>query len=147
MEKLHHARSPARLRSRLVAGIGGLVLVSCLVARPMVAATDHESFFTHLHTEKAMANVTVSPGRAGPVDITIQLETVDELPLTAKAVSVTLSNQQLGIGRQTLQATRTSDGQWRVKASMRAPGRWMLGLGISISDTDKVEIEAPILIR
>ena len=113
----------------------------------MVAATDDESFFTHLHTEKAMANVTVSPGRAGPVDITIQLETVEELPLSAKAVSVTLSNQQLGIGRQTLQATRTSDGQWRVKASMRAPGRWMLGLGISISDTDKVEIEAPILIR
>ena len=67
--------------------------------------------------------------------------------MRAKAVSVTLSNQQLGIGRQTLQAARTSDGQWRVKASMLAPGRWMLGLGISISDTDKVEIEAPILIR
>ena len=113
----------------------------------MVAATDDESFFTHLHTEKAMANVTVSPGRAGPVDITIQLETVEELPLSAKAVSVTLSNQLLGIGRQTLQAARTGDGLWRVKASMRAPGRWMLGLGISISDTDKVEIEAPILIR
>jgi hypothetical protein len=147
MEKLHHARSLARLRWRLAAGIAGLILVSCLTARPMVAATDDESFFTHLHTEKAMANVTVSPGRAGPVDITIQLETVDELPLTAKAVSVTLSNQQLGIGRQTLQAARTSDGQWRVKASMLAPGRWMLGLGISISDTDKVEIESPILIR
>ena len=113
----------------------------------MVAATDDESFFTHLHTEKAMANVTVSPGRAGLVDITVQLETVDELPLTAKAVSVTLSNQQLGIGRQTLQAARASDGQWRVKASMLAPGRWMLGLGISISDTDKVEIESPIQIR
>ena len=147
MEKLHHARPPARLRSRLAAGIAGLVLVSSLAAGPTFAATDDESFFTHLHTEKAMANVTVSPGRAGPVDITIQLETVEELPLTAKAVSVTLSNQQLGIGRQTLQAARTGDGQWRVKAPMLAPGRWMLGLGISISDTDKVEIESPILIR
>ena len=81
---MHHARSPARLRSRLVAGIGGLVLAVVPVARPMVAATDDESFFTHLHTEKAMANVTVSPGRAGPVEITIQLETVEELPLAQR---------------------------------------------------------------
>ena len=86
-------------------------------------------------------------GRAGPVDITIQLETVEELPLTAKAVSVTLSNQQLGIGRQTLQATHTDDDQWHVKTSMLVSERWTLGLGISISDADKVEIESPILIR
>ena len=147
MGKLHRGCLLARPKSRLAAGIAGLVLVACLMPGPMLAAGEDESFFTHLHTERAMANVTVSPGRAGPVDITIQLETVEELPLAAKAVSVTLSNQQLGIGRQTLQAARTGDGQWRVKASMRAPGRWMLGLGISISDTDKVEIEAPILIR
>jgi hypothetical protein len=107
MEKLHHARTLA-LGSRLAAG---LVVVS-LTARPMVAATDDESFFTHLHSEKVMANVTISPGRAGPVDIVIQLETVDELPLAAKAVSVTLSNQQLGIGHQTLQAALLGDDQW-----------------------------------
>ena len=108
MEKLHHARTLA-LGSRLAAG---LVVVSCLTARPMVAATDDESFFTHLHSEKVMANVTISPGRAGPVDIVIRLETVDELPLAAKAVSVTLSNQQLGIGHQTLQAALLGDDQW-----------------------------------
>jgi periplasmic copper chaperone A len=46
-----------------------------------VAPSGDESFFTHLHTEKAMANVTVSPGCAGPVEIDIQLENPDELPL------------------------------------------------------------------
>ena len=50
-----------------------------------------DSFFTHLHAVKAMANVTVSPGRAGPVEIAIQLENADELPLAADAVSVTLA--------------------------------------------------------
>ena len=135
------------LTSRIAIGIVWIVVLSCLTSGTTAAATDDEGFFTHLHTEKAMANVTVSPGRTGPVDITIQLETVEELPLAAKAVSVTLSNQQLGIGRQTLQATHTIDDQWHVKTSMLAPGRWMLGLGISISDTDKVEIESPILIR
>jgi hypothetical protein len=40
-----------------------------------------------------MANITVSPGRAGPVEITIQLEDGDERPLaTAQGVSVTLAN-------------------------------------------------------
>jgi hypothetical protein len=133
MKQLSQARSPAWLASRLAFGIAGIVLVSCLAAGPAaVAATDDESFFTHLHTEKAMANVTVSPGRAGTVDIAIQLETVDELPLGAKAVSVTLSNQQAGIGRQTLPAARSSDGRWHLRTSMRAPGRWMLGLGLDL---------------
>ena len=113
----------------------------------VTAANADDSFFTHLHTEKAMANVTVSPGRAGPVDIVIQLETTDELPLTAKAVSVTLSNTQSGGGVQTVEATHTSDDQWHVRTSILVRGRWMLGLGISISDTDKVNIESPILIR
>jgi hypothetical protein len=31
--------------------------------------------------------------------------------------------------------------------STPVPGRWMLGLGIVISDSDKVSIEAPILIK
>lgn len=77
----------------------------------------------------------------------IQLETVDEAPLTAKAVSVTLSNAQAESGRQTVEAVRSGDDQWHVKTSMLTPGRWTLGLGISISDTDRVDIESPILIQ
>jgi copper transport protein len=33
---------------------------------PARALVKGESFFTHLHTEKAMANVTIAPARAGP---------------------------------------------------------------------------------
>jgi copper(I)-binding protein len=106
-----------------------------------------ESFFTHIHTEKAMANVTVSPGRAGPVVIAIQLETTDELPLIAKAVSVTLTNLEAGVEARTSQAEFDRDDQWRVKMSTPVPGRWMLGLRIVISDSDKVSVEAPILIK
>jgi len=131
--------------SRLAFGV--VLFLMSLTAEPAPAASDSDSFFTHLHTEKAMANVTISPGRAGPVDITIQLETVDELPLTAKAVSVTLRDAQSGSDRQTFQATRGSDDQWSVRTSMKTPGRWMLGLGISISETDSVNIESPILIK
>ena len=128
---------------RLAPGILGAAVLAGL-AGPAAAGDD--DFFTHLHTEKAMANVTVSPGRAGPVDIAIQLETTDARPLVAKAVSVTLFNSPSGADRQTVQATRTGDDRWHVRASLPVPGRWMLGLGISVSDTEKVSIEAPILI-
>jgi hypothetical protein len=127
--------------------VSAFVLLMLLATGLSLAASDSDSFFTHLHTEKAMANVTISPGRAGPVDITIQLETVDELPLTANAVSVTLLDTQSGSDRQTFQATRGDDDQWYVRTSMKTPGRWILGLGISISETDSVNIESPILIK
>jgi hypothetical protein len=132
-----------RFKLSCVAVLAALLALSANLAAAVTMQP--ESFFTHLHTEKAMANVTVSPGRAGPVVITIQLETADELPLEAKSVSVTLTNP--GTASQVAQAERTDDNQWQARMSAPSPGRWMLGLGISISDTDRVDIESPIMIR
>jgi copper transport protein len=111
------------------------------------AAAGDDDFFTHLHTEKAMANVTVSPGRAGPVDITIQLETMEEKPLAAKVVAVTLTDVQTGRRLPPVQATRTGEADWYVRIPMLTAGNWMLGLGISITDTDGVDVESPIPIK
>src|SRR5215510_10289858 len=86
-------------------------------------AVSDDNFFTHLHTEKAMANVTVSPARVGPVELSIQLETVDELPLTAKAVSVTLSDAQTGRALRTIEAARRGDDQWHAAVSVPSAGR------------------------
>jgi hypothetical protein len=94
-----------------------------------------------------MANVTVSPARVGPVELTIQLETVEELPLTAKAVSVTLTDMQSGRALQRVVAARQDDAQWLAKVSVPTAGRWMLALGIAITESDKVDIEAPIVIK
>jgi hypothetical protein len=112
-----------------------------------ITSDPDESFFTHLHTEKAMANVTVSPGRAGPVEIDIQLENADEQPLMAKAVSVTLGNSEKGFEPVTTDAERISNDQWRARMSAPVSGRWSLGLGITISTFDKVNVVSPILIR
>lgn len=126
--------------------VAATLLCLAFGSAPALAAGGDDNFFTHLHTDRVMANVTVSPGHAGPVDILIQLETVDELPLAAKAVSVTLTDAQSGKNRETVQAERTGEDHWLVKVSALTAGRWMLGLGISISETDKVSVEAPILI-
>jgi hypothetical protein len=133
--------------SRLAFGIVCIIGLSCPAAGPAVAAGDDENFFTHLHTGKAMANVTVSPARAGPVEITIQLETMDERPLTAKAVSVTLSNTRTGAKLPKVEAARKDDDRWYAKVSVPTPGAWTLGLGITISDTDGVNVQSPIVIR
>src|SRR5450631_1342998 len=64
-------------------------------AGPNLNAPD-ETFFIHLHDPRAMANVTISAVHAGTVEISIQLETVEELPLKAQSVSVTLGNPEQG---------------------------------------------------
>jgi copper transport protein len=112
-----------------------------------LATAGEGDFFTHLHTDKAMANVTVSPARAGPVDIAIQLETVQEKPLPAKAVTVTLTNSRSKAKSLTVGAERLSEDKWLAKVTLPAAGRWTLGLNVSISDTDKVSVEAPIVIK
>jgi copper transport protein len=114
---------------------------------PARALVEGESFFTHLHTEKAMANVTIAPARVGPTDITIELETTDERPLAAMEVSVTLSNPEAGIEPITRPALRTGEVRWSVSGvTFPVPGRWTLTLDILISDFDKVRIDAPVQI-
>ena len=134
------------LRRTLAIGILLAALSGMMLERSAGAISD-DNFFTHLHTEKAMANVTVSPARVGPVEVTIQLETVEELPLQAKAVSVTLTDMQTGRALKTIEAARRGDDQWLAAVSMPSAGRWMLALAIAISDSDKVDIEAPIIIK
>jgi copper transport protein len=117
------------------------------VTPPRMVAGGSDDFFTHLHTEKAMANVTVFPGRAGPLTITVELETPDERPLAANAVSVTLSKPDAGVEPSTAQAQRTNDGRWRADMTAPVAGRWSLKLGIQAADSDNLSVEAPIVIK
>jgi nitrogen fixation protein FixH len=122
-----------------------LLAVAALALATAAAASD--DFFTHLHGERAMAGVTVFPGRAGPLTITIALETPDERPLTATAVSVTLSGPDTGVAPATVQAQRLEDGRWRARMTAPVAGRWTLTLDIRISDSDQISMAAPILIK
>jgi hypothetical protein len=69
-----------------ISALSAFYLGGILSLVPAHSQSEDDRFFMHLHTEKAMANVTVLPARVGPVDITIQLETTDETPLAAKAL-------------------------------------------------------------
>jgi copper transport protein len=146
-------KSRRHMRRTIVAE---LILAACILGvvglwrftpppRALTAAT--KTFFTHLHTGQMMADITVSPGHAGPVSIAIQLRTPDEQVLTAKGVSVTLSSADNGIEPSTAEARSLGDGQWRVSIAAPVAGRWTLALDVLISDFDQLHAEAPILIN
>jgi len=122
-------------------------VMGALAAVPQGAAAADEKFFTHLHTDKAMANVTVTPARAGAVEIVIELETVDEKPLAATAVSVTLTTARSKTKPIALMAERSGETKWRARVTLPTAGRWTLGLGIALSASDRISIEAPIIIK
>jgi copper(I)-binding protein len=116
-------------------------------ASPAPVASTGEPFFTHICGARVMANVTVSPGRSGPVEVLVQLEDADEKPLAVDALSVTLSNPENMIGPVTAAAERVTADSWRVRLTAAASGKWSLSLGIDLAKDDRVDIAAPILIE
>jgi len=116
-------------------------------ATPARAAAADEPFFTHICGTRVMANITVSPGRSGPVEVLVQLEDGDEKPLAVDALSVTLSNPDKGIAPVTATAERVAADSWRVRLTAAAIGKWSLSLGIDMAKDDRVDIAAPILIE
>ena len=130
----------------LVVGILGIVGLWRFTPPPRALTVVTEPFFTHLHTAQMMADITVSPARAGPISIEIQLRTPEEEVLAAKGVSVTLSSPDIGIEPSTAEAQSLGEGQWRVSMAAPVAGRWTVRLDILISDFDQLHGEAPILI-
>lgn len=130
---------------KLYAACLALMAVLTLAAKAAPKPADNE-FFIHFHDSQAMANVTISAVHDGAIEIAIQLETVEELPLRAEAVSVTLSNPGKDIAPITTQAQRTTDDQWSVKMAATEAGRWNLRLGITLAPANIVNIASAILI-
>ena len=93
-----------------------------------------------------MANVTVSPIRAGQVAVSIELENAEELPLAAQSLLVTLSNPDAPVAPATTEANASpaTDG---ARLPVVGPSKWSLALGIQLAAKDRVDIAAPILIE
>ncbi|TJW77682.1 MAG: copper resistance protein CopC, partial [Mesorhizobium sp.] len=102
----------------------------------------------HIHTPKAMADLSITPGHVGPVAASIVIMTGDFGPLDASQVTLVLSKPDAGIEPIKRAATKRGDGTWRVDdLVVPVPGRWTARLDILVSDFEMVKIEAPIDIR
>lgn len=102
----------------------------------------------HIHTLKAMADVTLTPGRIGAVAVEIVLMNGEFGPLAAKELRVGLSNTAAGIEAIERPAIRGEDGIWRVKdLSLPVPGRWAIELEILVSDFEMLRLAETVEIR
>ncbi|WP_145718264.1 copper resistance CopC/CopD family protein [Mesorhizobium tianshanense] len=102
----------------------------------------------HIHTPKAMADLSITPGHVGPVAASITIMTGDFGPLDASQVTLVLSKPDSGIEPIRRAATKPGDGTWRVDSLViPVPGRWTARLDILVSDFEIVKLEAPIDIR
>jgi copper transport protein len=96
----------------------------------------------HIHGEKAMFQVLVSPGRVGSDDFVLQLMNGDGTLLQVKEATLTLSLPERGIAEIERQGTLGPDGFWHVaKVPLPAPGRWHMRIDALVTDFEKITME------
>jgi len=102
-----------------------LAAIAALAAAfPLAAATP---LALHIHTDRAMFQVLVSPGTVGTDNFVLQLMSGDGTLLQVKEATLVLSLPRTGIEPQECKATRGADGYWHVDdVPMLAAGRWHL---------------------
>ncbi len=85
-----------------------------------------EPAYAHVHTATAMADVTVTPGRAGPVRVTAMLLDGDFGPLPARDVRFRV--QPVGDGGAGIEAPAVlgPEGYAADGLTLSAPGRWSI---------------------
>jgi copper transport protein len=96
----------------------------------------------HIHTEKAMFQVLISPAIVGADSFVLQLMTGDGSPLTAKETTLTLSLPARGIEPMARAAQLGADGYWHVRnAVLPVAGRWHMRIEALVTDFEKVALE------
>jgi copper transport protein len=115
-------------------------------ANPSIAAPEPVS--AHFHTSKAMAQITLDPGRAGRTTMLIKLVSVSGAPLNPKEVVIAFSNPSSGIEPFERHAVRMDGGTWHVNnLVIPVPGQWLVRVDALVSDFDKIMLEGMIEVR
>ncbi len=139
------------IRAELVLAVLVLATVAIWRFTPpprMLASLAAEPAQVHVHGEKAMAELVVTPGRAGTVSAAMTIMTGDFGPLDPKGVTLVLAQPEAGIEPFRREATRSADGIWRIdRFTLPVPGRWSARIDILVSDFELVKIEDTIGIR
>lgn len=102
----------------------------------------------HIHTDAAMFQVLVSPGKVGANDFVLQLMTGDAAPLTAKEATLTLSLPERGIEPMERRATLGADGYWHVRGvALPVAGRWRMQIDALVTDFQKITLVDDLPLR
>jgi copper transport protein len=125
-----------------------LGLVACWRFTPPPRAlqvTASQPIYSHIHTERAMADLQIEPVRSDGRSVVVTLLDGQFSPLAAKEVTLVLAKPDAGIEPLRMAAQNVEATIWRVDA-IRLPmgGRWRVRLEILVSDFEKIALEDEI---
>jgi copper transport protein len=143
-----------RLRRSIAMEIAVAVLIFALVAGwrftppPRSIVPEDQAEFAHFHSDKVMADVTLTPGRVGRSSAEIMVRDGTYLPIAPKGVTLIISQPASGIEPLRREAVSIGHDRWRIDdVTFPAPGRWRLRIEVLIDDFTKAAIEDDIRIR
>ncbi|MCC8958301.1 CopD family protein [Bradyrhizobium sp. Pear77] len=133
----------------LMIAILGLVALWRFTPPPRVLAmSDDVPLAVHTHTDAAMFQVLIAPGKVGQNDFVLQLMNGDASPFAAKEATLTLSLPDRGIEPLERSAALGPDGYWHVKkVPLPIPGRWHMRIDALVTDFKKVTLEDDFEVR
>jgi copper transport protein len=113
-----------------------------------LAAEAAASASVHLHSPRIMAQVTLSPGRAGATRARIVIASGRAEQIDAKEVTLVLAKPDAGIEAITRQARKAGRNGWEVDPLvLPLAGTWEAKVGILIDDFERANLDGTISIR
>ena len=128
---------------------GHLLVVAAIAALAASRPAAAEPLAVHIHSERAMFQVLISPGTVGSDNFVLQLMSGDGNLLRVKEATLFLSRPGQGAEPQERKAVPGADGYWHVAdVPIPAAGRWHLRVDAvtafqKITLEDDFEVAAP----
>lgn len=102
----------------------------------------------HIHTDTAMFQVSISPGKVGTNDFVLQLMKGDAAPLPAREAMLVLSLPERGIEPMERRASLGPGGDWHVRGVvLPVTGRWQVRIEALVSDFEKITLQDGFEVR
>ena len=146
-------------RNALIETLAGFAVI-CMVAvlgtkppgihihqHPAYGAVPSDAAFVHIHTEQAMADVTIEPGHPGEAHVTIRLWNGDFEPIEARAVKFSITSPG-GDKSPERAAQENAEGAWQVdRIELSQPGNWTVTVDAELTATERAVLAAPVVIE
>lgn len=101
-----------------------------------------------LQSDQGMAQVTVTPGHAGPVKADISIMDTRMAPLKAESVTGYFSNKAEGIEPIERPAKLGPDGNWHIDGlTLPVAGTWQVEVDILVNDFQEIDLSDQVDIR
>jgi copper transport protein len=137
------------IRAEIVLGLAILVLASSfrLTPPPRALIELGEPLYAHIHTDRAMADIRLTPGRAGPVEVSLGFQTGDFTELVPREVEVVLAQPEAGIEPIRLIALQGGDGLWHAgPVTLPVPGGWEVTLRLLVTEFERVTLTDTLIL-